>query len=113
MDKKYKVGVIGGTGYVGQRFLSILEDHPWFETVLIAASERSAGMKYEEAVKGRWKIGSPMPESIKDMVVRDSAVIERYCDDVDFVFCAVDMKKEEIKILEEKIAKTQTPVNSN
>jgi len=113
MDKKYRVGVIGGTGYVGQRFLTILADHPWFETVLVAASERSAGMKYEDAVKGRWKIESPIPENIKDMIVRDTAEIEKYCDDVDFVFCAVDMKKEAIKALEERIAKTETPVISN
>lgn len=113
MDKRYKVGVIGGTGYVGQRFLAILDNHPWFDTVLIAASARSAGKKYSDAVQGRWKINEPIPESVNDMIVRDTAEIEKYCDDVDFVFCAVDMKKDDIKALEEKIAKTETPVISN
>ena len=111
--QKYKVGVIGATGYVGQRFLTLLDGHPWFETVLVAASSRSAGMKYESAVEGRWKIGGCVPDKIREMIVYDAADVGSYVEKVDFVFCAVDMKKEDIKKLEEKIACTETPVISN
>ncbi len=113
MERKYKVGVIGATGYVGQRFLTILDGHPWFETVLLAASGRSAGKPYAEAVGGRWKIGGKIPDSVASMIVRDTAGIEKDLGQVDFVFCAVDMKKEEIRLLEETIARTETPVISN
>ncbi len=113
MNQKLRVGVIGGTGYVGQRFLSILADHPWFEVVAVAASPRSAGKAYEEAVAGRWKIDRPMPESIRKIIVDSTDNLETLCDKVDFVFCAVDMKKDEIRALEEKIACLETPVISN
>jgi len=113
MDKKLRVGVIGGTGYVGQRFISLLENHPWFTCTAVAASPRSAGKRYEEAVGGRWKIDVAMPEYIKDMVVYGTDEIEKLCETVDFVFCAVDMKKDEIRALEEKIAKLEIPVVSN
>ena len=113
MNKKLKVGVIGATGYVGQRFLGLLAEHPWFEVTAIAASPRSAGKSYMDAVAGRWKIDIPMPESIGSMMVESTEDIEAICDKVDFVFCAVDMKKEEIKALEERIARLETPVVSN
>ncbi len=112
-QRKFRVGVVGGTGFVGQRFLSILDDHPWFEVVGVAASERSAGKTYEEAVAGRWKIDRPMPDSAKGRIVRSIADIDAFCDDVDFVFCAVDMKKDEIRALEEKMALHETAVVSN
>ncbi|MBR3058759.1 MAG: aspartate-semialdehyde dehydrogenase [Clostridiales bacterium] len=110
---KLKVGVIGATGYVGQRFISLLNDHPWFECVTVVASPRSAGKKYSEAVEGRWKIDCEMPSYVKDMIVESTDNIEEVCKKVDFVFCAVDMKKDEIRALEEKIAKLETPVISN
>ncbi len=113
MDKKLRVGVIGATGYVGQRFISLLENHPWFECKAVCASPRSAGKKYIDAVDGRWKIDAKMPEYVKDMIVWGTDNIEDFCKEVDFVFCAVDMKKDEIKALEEKVAKTETPVISN
>ncbi len=113
MQGKLKVGIIGGTGYVGQRFVTILNSHPWFNVTEIAASPRSAGKSYEQAVEGRWKIDEEIPESIKNLIVRSTDDIEEMCSKVDFVFCAVDMKKDEIKALEEKIAKTETPVVSN
>lgn len=113
MNSKLKVGVIGGTGYVGQRFIALLENHPWFTCTAVAASPRSAGKRYEDAVDGRWKIDVPMPDYVKNMIVYGTDDIERLCDDVDFVFCAVDMKKDEIKALEERIAKLETPVVSN
>lgn len=113
MKQKLKVGVIGGTGYVGQRFLTILDQHPWFETVAIAASPRSAGKSFAEAVEGRWKIDRPLPASIAQMNVQSTDEMKKFCEQVDFVFCAVDMKKEEIKALEEMIAKYETPVVSN
>jgi aspartate-semialdehyde dehydrogenase len=112
-QRKFRVGIVGGTGFVGQRFLSILDGHPWFETVAIAASERSAGKTFLEAVEGRWKIDRPMPEAVKGMTVRSITDIDAFCDDVDFVFCAVDMKKDEIKALEERMALRETPVVSN
>ena len=113
MEKKLKVGILGGTGMVGQRFISLLENHPWFEVTVIAASPRSAGKTYEEAVGGRWKMDTPMPEAVKDIVVMNVNEVEKVAGEVDFVFSAVDMTKEEIKKIEEDYAKTETPVVSN
>jgi aspartate-semialdehyde dehydrogenase len=113
MDKKLKVGILGGTGMVGQRFISLLENHPWFEVVAIAASPRSAGKRYEEAIGGRWKMTTPMPAAVKDIIVEDVSNVEKVAAQVDFVFSAVDMSKEEIKKIEEDYAKTETPVVSN
>ncbi len=111
---KLKVGIIGGTGMVGQRFISLLENHPWFEVVSIAASANSAGKTYEEAVGSRWKMSTPMPESVKSIVIKNATDdIKEICAEVDFVFSAVDMKKDEIKKLEEEYAKNETPVVSN
>lgn len=112
--KKYKVGVIGGTGMVGQRFISLIENHPWFELKIIAASANSAGKTYEEAVRHRWAIETPFPEKYKDFIVKDAtADKETIADAVDFIFCAVDMKKDEILALEEAYAKLECPVISN
>ncbi len=111
--KKYRVGVIGGTGMVGQRFLSLLENHPWFELTAIAASPRSAGKTYEEAVGDRWVMKTPLPEAYKSIVVEDAANVEAVASKVDFVFCAVDMPKAEIRALEEAYAKAECPVVSN
>ena len=113
MEKKLKVGVLGATGMVGQRFISLLENHPWFEVVTVAASPRSAGKTYEEAVGGRWKMSTPMPESVKQMVVMNVNEVEKVAAGVDFVFSAVDMTKDEIKAIEESYARTETPVVSN
>ena len=113
MEKKLRVGILGATGMVGQRFLSLLENHPWFQVVTVAASPRSAGKTYEEAVGGRWKMATPMPESVKNLVVMDVNQVEAVAASVDFVFSAVDMSKEEIKAIEEAYAKTETPVVSN
>ncbi len=113
MDKKLKVGILGGTGMVGQRFISLLENHPWFTVTTIAASPRSAGKTYEEAVGGRWKMDSPMPDAVKSIIVKNVNEIEDVAADVDFVFSAVDMTKEEIRTIEEAYAKTETPVVSN
>lgn len=113
MDKKLKVGILGGTGMVGQRFISLLENHPWFEVAVIAASPRSAGKTYEEAIGGRWKMQAPMPEAVKKIVVQDVSNVNEVASKVDFVFSAVDMTKEEIKKIEEAYAKTETPVVSN
>ncbi|MBO5395371.1 MAG: aspartate-semialdehyde dehydrogenase [Clostridia bacterium] len=114
MDKHYKVGIIGATGMVGQRFISLLHDHPWFEITALAASPRSAGKSYEEALGGRWVMKTELPEKIKTMTVLDAqADIEKIASLVDFVFCAVDMKKDEIKALEEAYAKAECPVVSN
>lgn len=110
---KLKVGILGGTGMVGQRFVSLLENHPWFEVASIAASERSAGKTYEEAVGDRWKMTTPMPESVKKIIVKNVNNVEEVSKEVDFVFSAVDMTKEEIKAIEEAYAKTETPVVSN
>ena len=110
---KLKCCVVGATGMVGQRFLTLLENHPFFEVAGVAASARSAGQTYEEAVGGRWKMSSPIPEKYKKMVVIDAAEVEKVADLCDFIFCAVDMKKEEIKALEEKYAKAEVPVISN
>lgn len=113
MSKKLRAGILGGTGMVGQRFISLLENHPWFEVVCIAASPRSAGKTYEEAVGGRWKMDTPMPDAVKDIVVCDVNDIENVSSQVDFVFSAVDMTKDEIRAIEEAYAKTETPVVSN
>ena len=113
MDNKLKVGILGGTGMVGQRFISLLENHPWFEVVAIAASPRSAGKTYEEAIGGRWKMTTPMPEAVKKIVVQDVSDVQNVASKVDFVFSAVDMTKDEIKKIEEEYAKTETPIVSN
>lgn len=112
--KKFNVGIIGATGMVGQRFSLLLENHPWFNVVAVAASPRSAGKRYEEAVGKKWAMTSPIPANIKDMTVMDAtADIDKIAGMVDFVFCAVDMKKDEIKALEERYAKAECPVVSN
>ncbi len=112
--KQYNVGIIGATGMVGQRFITLLADHPWFNIVLLAASPRSAGKKYTEAVGSRWAMKTEMPEKVRDMVMYDAtADIEKIAAQVDFVFCAVDMKKDEIRALEEAYAKAECPVISN
>ena len=113
MDEKLKVGILGATGMVGQRFITLLDNHPWFEVVTVAASPRSAGKTYEEAVGGRWKMDTPMPEAVKKLVVMNVNEVEKVASTVDFVFSAVDMSKEEIKAIEEEYAKTETPVVSN
>lgn len=113
MDKKLRVGVLGGTGMVGQRFITLLENHPWFEVVTIAASARSAGRTYEEAVGGRWKLATPMPERVKNIIVMNVNDVEKVAESVDFVFSAVDMTKEEIRAIEDEYAKAETPVVSN
>ena len=106
--KRYNVGIIGATGMVGQRFATLLADHPWFNVKVLAASGRSAGKTYEEALGGRWAMTKPLPEKLKEMIV-----LEKVANQVDFVFCAVDMKKDEIKALEEAYAKLECPVVSN
>ncbi|MCH5300559.1 MAG: aspartate-semialdehyde dehydrogenase [Ruminococcus sp.] len=111
--KTYKVGIIGATGMVGQRFACLLENHPWFEVTALAASARSAGKTYKETIEGRWLMNTPVPEKLKDMVVMDAANIQEVASKVDFVFCAVNMKKDEIKALEEAYAKAECPVVSN
>ncbi len=111
--EKLKVGVLGGTGMVGQRFIQILENHPWFEVKEIAASARSAGKTYAEAVEGRWKLDEPVPDCVRDIVIRDINDIAGVTEDVDFVLSAVNMSKEEIRKIEEAYAKTETPVVSN
>ena len=112
--KNYKVGIIGATGMVGQRFAVLLENHPWFTVTTLAASPRSAGKTYKEAVGDRWLIEKPMPKAMEDIVIMDAtADIEKIANQVDFVFCAVDMKKDEIKALEEAYAKHECPVMSN
>ncbi len=113
MDQKLKVGVIGGTGFVGQRFISLLDNHPWFSCVAVAASPRSAGKTYEQAVEGRWKIDAPMPEYVKSMIVFGLDNLDAFLNEVDFVFCAVDMPKEQIREFEETIARHEVPVISN
>lgn len=113
MENKLRVGILGATGMVGQRFIALLENHPWFEVVTVAASPRSAGKTYEEAVGGRWKMDTPMPEAVKNLVVMNVNDVEHVAATVDFVFSAVDMTKDEIKKIEEEYAKTETPVVSN
>lgn len=113
MSEKLKVGILGGTGMVGQRFIALLENHPWFEVTTIAASPRSAGKTYEDAVGDRWKMDTPMPEAVKKIKVMNVNEVEAVASQVDFVFSAVDMSKDEIKKIEEEYAKTETPVVSN
>lgn len=111
--KKYKVGIIGATGMVGQRFSLLLENHPWFEVTAIAASSRSAGKTYKDCVGSRWAMTQPIPQNIADMIIMDASDVEKVAAKVDFVFCAVDMKKDEIRALEEAYAKAECPVVSN
>ena len=113
MEKKLRVGILGATGMVGQRFISLLENHPWYEVVTVAASPRSAGKTYEEAVGDRWKMTTPMPEAVKKLVVMNVNEVEKVAASVDFVFSAVYMTKDEIRAIEEEYAKTETPVVSN
>ena len=113
MEKQYKVGIVGATGMVGQRFVTLLENHPWFKLTVLAASGRSAGKTYEEAVGSRWAMTTPMPESVKKMTVLDASHVEEVASQVDFIFCAVNMPKAEIKALEEAYAKAECPVVSN
>ena len=113
MDRQYKVGIVGATGMVGQRFVTLLENHPWFKLTVLAASGRSAGKSYEDAVGSRWAMTTPMPESVKKMTVLDASKVEEVASQVDFVFCAVNMPKDEIKALEEAYAKAECPVVSN
>ncbi|MGN1047931.1 MAG: aspartate-semialdehyde dehydrogenase [Eubacteriales bacterium] len=110
---KLRVGIIGATGMVGQRFLTLLENHPYFTVTALAASARSAGRSYAEAVDGRWKMKTPIPEEYRNMPVMDASKIDDVAKLVDFVFCAVDMKKEEVRALEEAYAKAEVPVVSN
>ena len=113
MSEKLRVGILGATGMVGQRFISLLENHPWFEVVTVAASPRSAGKTYEEAVGGRWKMTTPMPEAVKKLIVKDVNEVEAISSEVDFVFSAVDMTKDELRAIEDAYAKAETPVVSN
>jgi aspartate-semialdehyde dehydrogenase len=112
-QKKLKVGVLGATGMVGQRFLALLENHPWYDVTLLAASANSAGQKYADAVKGRWALRSPIPAAVSGLVVKNASDVKVIAGQVDFVFCAVDMSKEETAKLEEDYAKAETPVVSN
>ena len=114
MEKKYKVGIIGATGMVGQRFSLLLDKHPWFDVVCLAASPRSAGKTYKEAAGSKWKLADPMPKSMEDMIILNAEEdVEKIASMVDFCFCAVDMKKDEIKALEEAYAKAECPIVSN
>ena len=113
MEKKLNVGILGATGMVGQRFVTLLADHPWFEIKVLAASARSEGKTYEQAVGSKWKLDVPMPEKVKNMVVRNITDVEGISNDVDFVFSAVNMSKDEIRAIEEEYAKAETPVVSN
>ena len=109
MNKSYRVGIVGGTGMVGQRFATLLENHPWFHVTAIAASGRSAGKTYAQAVEGRWFMDTPVPANMRDIIVKNAQDVEGMKAEVDFVFCAVDMKKEEIRALEEAYAKAEVP----
>ncbi|KMZ55173.1 aspartate-semialdehyde dehydrogenase [Dorea sp. D27] len=113
MEKKLRVGILGATGMVGQRFVALLENHPWFEVVTVAASPRSAGKTYEAAVGSRWKMATPMPDAVRGLVVANVNEVDKVAESVDFVFSAVDMTKAEIKAIEEAYARTETPVVSN
>ncbi|MBO5220071.1 MAG: aspartate-semialdehyde dehydrogenase family protein, partial [Clostridia bacterium] len=113
MANKLRAGIVGATGMVGQRFITLLQDHPYFEITALIASPRSAGKTYEEALGGRWKLAEPMPESVRNMIVLDSSKLDEIKPLVDFVFCAVDMKKDEVKELEYTYAKAEIPVVSN
>ena len=111
--EKIRVGIVGATGMVGQRFISLLQGHPWFEITAVAASGRSAGKTYREAVGDRWAFDWAIPETVAEMIVLDASKVEEVAAKVDFVFCAVDMKKDEIRALEESYAKAEVPVVSN
>ena len=112
--EQYKIGIIGATGMVGQRFALLTANHPWFQPVVLAASNHSAGKTYKDAVGSRWYMNDPMPKSLENVVVMDAeADAEQIASMVDFVFCAVNMKKDEIKALEERYAKLECPVVSN
>ena len=113
MDRKLRVGILGATGMVGQRFVTLMENHPWFEVTAVAASARSAGQTYEEAVGGRWKMETPMPEYVKNMTVMNITEVEKVTALVDFVFCALNMPKDQIREIEDRDAKAETPVVSN
>ena len=113
MDRKLRVGILGATGMVGQRFVTLIENHPWFEVTAVAASARSAGQTYEEAVGGRWKMETPMPEYVKNMTVMNITEVEKVTALVDFVFCALNMPKDQIREIEDRYAKAETPVVSN
>jgi len=112
-QRKLKVGVLGATGMVGQRFVSLLERHPWFEVTLVAASAASAGKTYAEATRGRWALAAPMPAATAALTVRNASEIDGIAGAVDLVFCAVDMPKDETAKLEEDYARRETPVVSN
>ncbi|EKQ55127.1 MULTISPECIES: aspartate-semialdehyde dehydrogenase [unclassified Clostridium] len=113
MSNKLRAGIIGATGMVGQRFACLLENHPWFEVTVLAASKNSSGMTYEKAVGNRWKMTTPLPEKYKNMIVKDAFEVEDICNKVDFVFCAISLDKKQTKLLEEDYAKHETPVVSN
>lgn len=113
MDRKLRVGILGATGMVGQRFVTLMENHPWFEVTAVAASARSTGQTYEEAVGGRWKMETPMPEYVKNMTVMNITEVEKVTALVDFVFCALNMPKDQIREIEDLYAKAETPVVSN
>lgn len=113
MDKKLNVGVLGGTGFVGQRLITLLHDHPYFNISVIAASEKSAGKSYEKSVEGKWKMSGPIPESVRNITVKNVNQVDEISQAVDFVFCAVDMPKDQIRKIEEEYAKAETPVVSN
>lgn len=112
-QQRFNVGVLGATGMVGQRFVTLLDGHPWFTVTLVAASAGSAGKRYADAVEGRWSMAVPVPESVKNLVVHDASHVSEIAPQVDFVFCAVDMTKEEILALEQAYAQAETPVVSN
>ncbi len=113
MQRKLKVGIVGATGMVGQRFVSLLAEHPWFEVTTVAASPRSAGQSYVEAVDGRWAFDFPIPSAVRSLIVQDAGQVRAVAEAVDFVVCAVDMDKDAIRALEEQYARTETPVVSN
>ena len=113
MDKKLRAGILGATGMVGQRFVTLMDGHPWFEVTCVAASARSAGRTYEEAVDGRWKMETAVPEYVKKMPVLDISEVEKIAGEVDFVFCALNMPKDEIRRIEETYARAEVPVVSN
>ncbi len=110
---KLRAAILGATGMVGQRFIQLLENHPWFEVAVVAASPRSAGKTYAEAVGDRWKMDTPMPAAVKDMIVMNVNEVENVASKVDFCFSAVDMTKDEIRAIEEAYAKAEVPVVSN
>ncbi|MBN1686049.1 MAG: aspartate-semialdehyde dehydrogenase family protein, partial [Spirochaetales bacterium] len=113
MADKLRAGVVGATGMVGQRFVTLLANHPWFELTVVAASKRSAGKSYKDAVKGRWVMPAPVPEQTEGLTVLEGSLVDEVARQVDLIFCAVDMPKDETRALEESYAKTETPVVSN